>query len=202
MRQNSSRCFAVSLILLCGCRGLGDARPAYRDSTLSVKIRVDDLLSWMTLEEKVAQILQGWYLGQEGGTALAEVLFGDVNPSGKLSVTFPRSVGQIPAHYGQKPSARRGYLFADKTTLFPFGHGSSYAQIDYFGMFARDREIRAGESTQVVIRLQNSSPRAATEVVQMYIRDKVSTVTRPSEFEIFIGPSSTQLEAVTLTVTK
>jgi beta-glucosidase-like glycosyl hydrolase len=197
---------------------------------------------------KIAQdadaILHAWYPGQEGGTALAEILFGDVSPSGKLSITFPRSVGQIPAHYGQKPSARRGYLFADKTPLFPFGHGLSYTQFDYFGMFLRQPKIRTGDSTEVVIRLENAGERAGTEIVQMYIRDQVSTVTRPvlelrgfrritlepgeikearfpitpeilagigldnrrvvepGEFEIFIGPSSTQLEAVTLTVTK
>jgi beta-glucosidase len=76
--------------------------------------------------EHASAILEGWYLGQEGGTAAAQVLFGDVNPGGKLPITFPRSVGQLPDYYNHKPSARRGYLFADIQPLFPFGYGLSY----------------------------------------------------------------------------
>ncbi|MEE9127309.1 MAG: glycoside hydrolase family 3 C-terminal domain-containing protein, partial [Planctomycetota bacterium] len=131
------------------------------------------------LVAKVSAILEGWYLGQEGGTALAEILFGDVNPSGKLSITFPRSVGQIPAHYSHKPSARRGYLFADKAPLFQFGHGLSYTTFEYQGVrLVRDR-IDAGETTDAIVELKNTGDRVGTEVVQLYLRDKVSTVTRP-----------------------
>src|SRR5204863_8945065 len=83
------------------------------------------------LAERAPAILEGWYLGQEGGTAVAEVLFGDVNPSGKLPVSVARSVGQLPIYYYQKPTARRGYLFADKSPLFPFGYGLSYTTFKY-----------------------------------------------------------------------
>ena len=83
------------------------------------------------LAEKVPAILECWYLGQEGGTAVAEVLFGDVNPGGKLPVTFPRSVGQLPLFYNHKPTALRGYLFDSTKPLFPFGHGLSYTTFSY-----------------------------------------------------------------------
>ncbi len=76
-------------------------------------------------------ILDGWYLGQEGGTALADVLFGDYNPAGRLPITVPRSVGQLPDYYYSKPTAKRGYLFADKSPLFPFGFGLSYTTFRY-----------------------------------------------------------------------
>ncbi len=83
------------------------------------------------LAERAPAILEGWYLGQEGGTAVAEVLFGDVNPSGKLPVSFPRSVGQLPLFYNRKPTAMRGYLFDSTRPLFPFGHGLSYTTFSY-----------------------------------------------------------------------
>ncbi len=88
-------------------------------------------LSVNYVAEHVNALFEGWYLGQEGGTAFADVLFGDVNPGGKLPITFPRSVGQLPAYYNHKPSARRSYLWAEKTPLFPFGHGLSYTTFEY-----------------------------------------------------------------------
>ncbi|MHC4078855.1 MAG: glycoside hydrolase family 3 N-terminal domain-containing protein, partial [Planctomycetota bacterium] len=127
----------------------------------------------------VPAILEGWYLGQEGGTALAEILFGDVNPSGKLSITFPRSVGQIPAHYSHKPSARRGYLLADKAPLFPFGHGLSYTSFEYQVLRLSPDHIGPQDTIAAVVQLRNTGDRPGTEVVQLYVRDKVSTVTRP-----------------------
>ena len=83
------------------------------------------------IAENAPAILDGWYLGQEGGTALADVLFGDYNPAGRLPITVPRSVGQLPDFYNMKPTAKRGYLFADKSPLFPFGFGLSYTTFSY-----------------------------------------------------------------------
>jgi Glycosyl hydrolase family 3 C terminal domain. len=129
--------------------------------------------------EKVPAIFQGWYLGQETGTAVADVLFGDVNPSGKLSVTIPRNVGQLPVYYYQKPSARRGYLFSNKEPLFVFGHGLSYTTYKYGTLrLTPDKIGPAGQST-ANIDITNTGRLAGDEIVQLYIRDEVSSVTRP-----------------------
>ena len=130
--------------------------------------------------EQVPAILEGWYLGQEAGTAVAEVLFGEVNPGGKLPITFPRSVGQLPAYYYHKPSARRGYLFSDKSPLFPFGHGLSYTTFAYSNLRLGADSIPVGEATTLSVDVTNSGERAGDEVVQFYVRDLLSNyVTRP-----------------------
>jgi beta-glucosidase len=129
--------------------------------------------------ENVPAILQGWYLGQEGGTAAAEVIFGEYNPGGKLPITFPRSVGQIPAYYNQKPSARRGYLFADKSPLFAFGHGLSYTTFRYSNLRLSQSPIGRAGRTSVLVDVTNTGKVKGDEVVQMYVRDRVSSVTRP-----------------------
>jgi beta-glucosidase len=130
--------------------------------------------------EHVSAILEGWYLGQAAGTAVADVLFGDVNPGGKLPVTFPRSVGQIPAYYYHKPSARRGYLFADVEPLFPFGHGLSYTSFSYGNLCLGREKIHAEEATTLSVDVTNTGTRVGDEVVQFYVRDVLSgQVTRP-----------------------
>jgi beta-glucosidase len=130
--------------------------------------------------ENVPAILEGWYLGQAAGTAVADVLFGDVNPGGKLPVTFPRSVGQIPAYYYHKPSARRGYLFMDQQPLFPFGHGLSYTTFAYRSLRLSVSTIRPGETAVLSVDVTNTGQRAGDEVVQFYVHDVLSErVTRP-----------------------
>jgi beta-glucosidase len=129
--------------------------------------------------ESVPAVFEGWYLGQEGGTAFAEALFGDVNPGGKLPITFPRSTGQIPAYYNHKPSRNRSYLFADGGPLFPFGHGLSYTTFQYGKPALSPARIRADGTTVLSVEVTNAGRRAGDEVVQMYIRDCVSSVTRP-----------------------
>jgi len=131
------------------------------------------------IAEHVPAILDGWYLGQEGGTAVAEVLFGDYNPAGRLPVTIPRSVGQLPFFYNHKPSARRGYLFASKEPLFPFGHGLSYTRFEYKNLRVTPQKIRPWGVARVQVDVTNTGSRAGDEVVQLYIRDRVSSVTRP-----------------------
>ncbi len=130
--------------------------------------------------EHIPAILEGWYLGEAGGHAVAEVLFGETNPGGKLPITFPRSVGQIPAYYYHKPSARRGYLFADVSPLFPFGHGLSYTTFSYKNLRLDKASIRPGETATLSLEVTNTGERAGDEVVQLYVRDVLSNcVTRP-----------------------
>jgi beta-glucosidase len=130
--------------------------------------------------EHIPAILEGWYLGQAAGTAVADVLFGDVNPGGKLPITFPRSVGQIPAYYYHKPSARRGYLFSNAEPLFPFGHGLSYTTFAYNNLHLSADKIPASETAILSVDVTNTGDRAGDEVVQFYVHDILSErVTRP-----------------------
>jgi beta-glucosidase len=131
------------------------------------------------LAERVPAILESWYLGQETGTAVAEVLFGDYNPGGKLPVTIPRSVGQLPLFYDHKPSALRGYLFGTVEPLWPFGHGLSYTTFEYSAPRLAPARIAPDGRTTVSVDVRNTGTRAGDEVVQLYVRDEVSYATRP-----------------------
>jgi len=129
--------------------------------------------------ERADAILELWYLGQETGSAVANLLFGDVNPGGKLPITIPRSAGHVPAYYNYKPSARRGYLFESVAPLFPFGFGLSYTTFEFENLRVEREAINAGESVRVLVDIVNTGARAGDEVVQLYVRDLVSSVTRP-----------------------
>ena len=124
-------------------------------------------------------LVEGWYLGQEGGTAMADVLFGDANPGGKLPVTIARSVGQLPLFYNQKPSAHRGYAFDTAAPLFPFGFGLSYTTFDIGAPRLSAASIDADGSVKVSVDVRNTGKVEGDEVVQLYVRDVVSSVTRP-----------------------
>lgn len=136
-------------------------------------------LSLANVEDKLPAILYGWQLGQETGTAVADILFGDVNPGGKMPVTVPRTVGQIPAFYNHKPTARRGYAFGDASPLYPFGYGLSYTTFKMSEPTLDSATIAADGTATMSVSVTNTGERAGDEVVQMYIRDKVSSVTRP-----------------------
>ena len=136
-------------------------------------------LSFNYVNETVPAIFECWYLGEETGPAVAEVLFGDFNPGGKLPITIPRSVGHLPAYYNHKPSARRGYLFDDVTPLYPFGYGLSYTTFALTNLRLKNQNISRNGSTKVLVDVTNTGKREGSEVVQMYIRDLVSSVTRP-----------------------
>jgi beta-glucosidase len=136
-------------------------------------------LSINYIAEKVPAILEAFYLGQETGVGIADVLFGDYSPAGKLTVSFPRSVGQLPIYYNQKPTARRGYLFANKQPLFPFGYGLSYTTFEYSQPQVSPAQIGPAGQAKVTVTVTNSGKRAGDEIVQLYIRDLVSSVTRP-----------------------
>jgi beta-glucosidase len=129
--------------------------------------------------EHVPAILEGWYLGQAAGTAVGEALFGEVNPGGKLPITIPRSVGQIPAYYYHKPSARRGYVLSSKEPLFPFGYGLSYTTFAYTNVRLAAERIAPDGATTLQVDVTNTGRRAGDEVVQLYLRDQISSLTRP-----------------------
>lgn len=136
-------------------------------------------LSINYIAENVPAILEGFYLGQETGVGVADVLFGDYNPAGKLTISFPRSVGQLPVYYNLKPTARRGYLFANKEPLFPFGFGLSYTTFAYSDLKITPAKIGIAGEAKVSVRVTNTGSRAGDEIVQLYIRDLVSSITRP-----------------------
>jgi beta-glucosidase len=136
-------------------------------------------LSINYIAEHVAAILEGWYLGQEGGTAAANVLFGDVNPGGKLPITFPHSVGDLPDFYNHKPSANRTYAFSTRKPLFPFGYGMSYTTFRFDNLRVEPAQIHAGGTAKVSVDVTNTGSRDGAEVPQLYIHQKVASVTRP-----------------------
>ena len=140
------------------------------------------------LAEAAPAILEVWQLGVEMGPAVADVLFGDVNPSGKLPVTFPRATGQEPLYYNHKTTGRppsegnkynSKYVDVHWTPLYPFGHGLSYTTFAYDGLALSRGEIGREDSLVVSVEVANTGSRAGAEVVQLYIRDETAAVTRP-----------------------
>jgi beta-glucosidase len=164
-------------------------------------------LSINYIAENVPAILEGFYLGQETGVGVADVLFGDYNPAGKLTISFPRSVGQLPLYYNRKPTARRGYLFANKEPLFPFGFGLSYTTFAYSNLKVSPSQIGVAGEARVSVTVTNTGKRAGDEVVQLYIRDLVSSVTRPvmelKDFKrISLAPGESKTVEFTITPDK
>lgn len=143
-------------------------------------------------KENLPAILEAWYPGSEGGNAIARILFGEVNPSGKLTVSIPQSVGHIPVFYNYKPSAKghykkpgtpenpgRDYVFSSPEPLFPFGFGLSYTQFEYSELKINKRTLTENDSIQLSVNVKNIGKRAGKEVVQVYINDRISSVTTP-----------------------
>ena len=129
--------------------------------------------------ETVPAILEGFYLGQEGGTAVAEVLFGDVNPGGKLPISVPRHVGQLPVYYDRKPTSFRPYLDMPRAPLFPFGYGLSYTTFKLESAKVDPPRIGVAGTATVTVDVTNTGARSGDEVVQLYVHDRVASVTRP-----------------------
>jgi beta-glucosidase len=136
-------------------------------------------LSLNYIAEHVPAILEGWYLGQEGGTAAANVLFGDVNPGGKLPITFPHSVGDLPDFYNHKPSANRTYAFSTRKPLYPFGYGLSYTSFSFSNLRVEPAQIFSDGTAKVSVDITNSGSREGDEVPQLYIHQRVASVTQP-----------------------
>ena len=134
----------------------------------------------------VPAILEAWYPGSKGGMALADILFGDYNPGGKLTVTFPKTVGQIPFNFPCKPSSQidggknlgpTGNMSRINGALYPFGYGLSYTTFEYSDLDITPRVITPNESATVRLKVTNTGKRAGDEVVQLYIRDVLSSIT-------------------------
>ncbi|MCG8385816.1 MAG: glycoside hydrolase family 3 C-terminal domain-containing protein [Cytophagales bacterium] len=135
-------------------------------------------INWIA--ENIEGIIEAWEPGMQGGKAVAEVLFGDVNPSGKLPITFPRSAGHIPDYYNHKPSAYyRKYKYEESTPLYPFGFGLSYTTFEYANIKLSREKAALGSTVTASVEVTNTGDRLGEEVVQLYIRDKLSSVTRP-----------------------
>lgn len=143
-------------------------------------------IGWM--QDSVSAIVESWFLGVEHGNAVADVLFGDYNPGGKLPVTFPRLVGQVPLYYAHRNTGRplsegnkymSRYVDAPGTPLYPFGFGLSYTTFAYGAPRLSAPTLRIGETLSVEVDVTNQGARAGDEVVQLYIGDQTGSVTRP-----------------------
>ena len=144
-------------------------------------------LTLENVDEKASAILETWFLGTTTGDAIADVLFGDYNPSGKLPVTFPRNVGQIPIFYNQRNTGRpksedkftSKYLDVSNSPLYPFGYGLSYTTFEYSDIVLSSKEMKMNETLTASVYITNTGDREGEEVVQLYIRQLVGSITRP-----------------------
>jgi beta-glucosidase len=136
-------------------------------------------LNWMAAH--VPALLDAWYPGQEGGHAVADVLFGDYNPAGRLPISVPKSVGQLPIYYNAKRPTPHDYVEVDNKPLYAFGHGLSYSKFDYANLRADVTESAGAVQVKVRFTVKNTSRRAGEEVAQLYLRDEVSSVVTPDK---------------------
>jgi beta-glucosidase len=157
----------------------------YETGTPTVLVLVDGrplALEWIA--EKIPAILEAWLPGEEGGTAVADVLFGDYNPGGKLPISFPRKVGQIPVYYAHKPSGARSQLWGDyvdssTSPAFDFGHGLSYTTFKLSNLKIQPERVKRIGKISIKVDIENTGNRSGEEVVQLYVNDIVASITRP-----------------------
>lgn len=162
-------------------------------------------------DKNIPAILETWFLGTEAGNAIADVLFGDYNPSGKLTVTFPRTVGQVPYYYNHKNTGRpptdqkytSKYIDVENSPLYPFGFGLSYTTFEYSGLSLGSNQISKTDSVEVSVMIENTGDRPGQEIVQLYIRDLFASISRPVKelrgFEkIYLEPGESKQVTFTL----
>jgi beta-glucosidase len=168
-------------------------------------------LSTRWTADHVPAIVEAWRPGERGGEAVADVLFGDYNPSGRLAITIPRHVGQLPAYYNYKPAKaywmhdlKRGYVDMPATPLYPFGYGMSYTQYEYSNLRIDPPQIHPEGTARVSVEVKNTGDRSGTETVQLYIHETASPVATPIKqlrgFErVDLKPGETKNVTLTLT---
>jgi len=163
-------------------------RAIYETGTPTVVVLMNGrplALPWVA--DHIPGILEAWFLGVQTGNAVADVMFGDASPGGKLPVSIPRSVGQVPMYYNHKNTGRPAtedkftskYIDVPSTPLYPFGYGLSYTQFVYSNLRLSTPQIKSNESLRVSVEVKNAGNRKGDEVVQLYVQDAFATVTRP-----------------------
>lgn len=161
-------------------------------------------LSTNWISENVLALVEAWFPGEAGGKAVADVLFGDYNPAGRLPISVPKSVGQLPIYYNQKPSAIHRYVSESENPLYTFGHGLSYTKFEYSNFAITTKEIKADGELKVSVEVKNIGNYGGDEVVQLYINDVYSSVTTPRKTlkgfkRLFIEKGETKKVEFTLT---
>jgi beta-glucosidase len=161
-------------------------------------------LSVNWINDNIPAIVEGWFPGEAGGKAVADVLFGDYNPGGRLPISFPKSVGQLPIYYNQKPSAIHRYVSESENPLYTFGYGLSFTTFEYSNLRLSANKISVKDSINVTVEVKNTGDYDGDEVVQLYINDVYSSVTTPSKTlkgfkRLFIKKGETEEVAFTLT---
>jgi len=145
-----------------------------------VILSTGNVISMQDWADKAPAILEAWYPGQEGGTAVADILFGDINPSGKLPITFPRTTGQVPCYYFKSNvGASSSFQNGGNSPMFPFGHGLSYTKFEYKNLQLSKTSIMSSDSIKITLDVTNTGKVNGDEVVQLYIRDLAGSVVRP-----------------------
>lgn len=129
--------------------------------------------------EHIPAVIEAWYPGEYGGSAIVDAISGQINPSGKLPITIPRSVGQLPMYYNNRPSTRGRYIDGSSLPLYPFGHGLSYTSFEYVDLKISSKYFHTDEIVEVAVQIKNSGSVRGTEVVQLYVSDIISSVVTP-----------------------
>lgn len=167
-------------------------------------------------KDNIPAILEAWYPGEEGGNAVARILFGDVNPSGKLTMSVPKSVGHLPVCYNRKPSGKgyyrrrgtkekpgRDYVFSSPDALFPFGYGLSYTSFKYSDLKIKKKNLSEGDNVELTFSIKNTGKLEGKEVAQVYINDKVSSVGTPVKAlkgfkKVYLKPLESKTVSITI----
>ena len=160
-------------------------KAVYKTGTPTIVVLINGRpLSTRWIAENVPAIVEAWLPGERGGHAVADIIFGDYNPNGRLAITVPRHVGQLPVYYNMKPTKahwrkRRGYVDMSAMPLFEFGFGLSYTKFEYSNLRISPQETRPGSTVHVSLDVKNIGSRMGQEVVQLYINDVISSITTP-----------------------